>query len=244
MSTITLNEIYNLDCLELFKRMKASGQMVDAIITDPPYNISRPNNFNTIGRSGIDFGKWDKGADLTEWIKEAVPLVKAGGTIIIFNDWKNLGLIAQALELAGCDIKDLIRWRKTNPMPRNIARRYITDFELAIWATKGDNWTFNWDKQREREREENWKQALYLRPEYVGAVVLGKERIHPTQKNLSVIKGMVETHTNKGDVVLDPFIGSGILAKACQELGRQFIGSEINPDYFEKAQKRINKKTS
>jgi len=57
MSTITLNEIYNLDCLELFKRMKASGQMVDAIITDPPYNISRPNNFNTIGRSGIDFGK-------------------------------------------------------------------------------------------------------------------------------------------------------------------------------------------
>jgi len=78
----------------------------------------------------------------------------------------------------------------------------------------------------------------------VGAVVLGKERIHPTQKNLSVIKGMVETHTNKGDVVLDPFIGSGILAKACQELGRQFIGSEINPDYFEKAQKRINKKTS
>ena len=57
MSILELNEIYNLDCLELFKQMKASGVMVDAIITDPPYNISRPNNFNTIGRNGIDFGK-------------------------------------------------------------------------------------------------------------------------------------------------------------------------------------------
>ena len=73
----------------------------------------------------------------------------------------------------------------------------------------------------------------------MGSVVLGKERIHPTQKNLSVIKGIVETHTNKGDVVLDPFIGSGTLAKACQELDRQFIGSEINKDYFLKAKMRI-----
>ena len=74
----------------------------------------------------------------------------------------------------------------------------------------------------------------------MGSVVLGKERVHPTQKNLSVIKGIVETHTNKGDLVLDPFMGSGTLARACQELGRQFIGSEINPDYHRKAKERIN----
>ncbi|CAI2161445.1 10356_t:CDS:2 [Funneliformis geosporum] len=154
-SLMEKNKIYNLDCLELFKRMKSEGMVVDAIITDPPYKISRKNNFATIGRNGIDFD------------------------------------IANVLEEVGCEIKDLIRWKKTNPMPRNINRRYVTDFEMA-----------------------------YLRPEYIGSVVLGKNRLHPTQKNLSVIKEIVKTHTNEGDLVLDPFMGSGTLAVACQELGR------------------------
>lgn len=227
MNQLATNNIYNLDCLELFKQMKAKGIMVDAIITDPPYNISRPNNFKTINRAGIDFGKWDKEFDLTGWIKEAVPLLKNGGSIIIFNDWKNLETIARALEKEGLKIKDLIRWIKTNPMPRNTARRYVTDFELAVWATKGDKWTFN-----------PFQGESYSRPEYKGSLVL-KDRIHPTQKNLNVIRNIVTVHTNKGDLVLDPFLGSGTLAKACQELDRQFIGSEIDTNYFNKAYDRI-----
>ena len=83
------------DCLELMKDIPVG--IVDAIITDPPYNISRDNNFHTMGRAGIDFGEWDKGFDLTTWIGIAQPTLKKGGNIIIFNDWKNLSYIAESL---------------------------------------------------------------------------------------------------------------------------------------------------
>lgn len=84
------------DCLELMKNVP--DESVDAIITDPPYNISRDNNFHTMGRAGIDFGEWDKGFDLTKWIDVAQPTLKKGGNIVIFNDWKNLSYIVESLE--------------------------------------------------------------------------------------------------------------------------------------------------
>lgn len=82
-----LNEIYHQDCIPGIESW--DGQ-ADLILTDPPYNISVKNNFHTIGRHGIDFGKWDKGFDLTGWIPVAIDHLKAGGSIVIFNDWKNM----------------------------------------------------------------------------------------------------------------------------------------------------------
>ena len=93
-----------------------------------------------MGRSGIDFGEWDKDFDQTTWLNEAYRVLRKGGSLIIFNDWRNLGHIANFGEAIGFATKDFVRWIKQNPMPRNRDRRYITDFEFAIWMVKGGKW--------------------------------------------------------------------------------------------------------
>ena len=217
------------DCLELMKDIPDGS--VDAIITDPPYNISRDNNFHTMGRAGIDFGEWDKGFDLTKWIGVAQPTLKKGGNIVIFNDWKNLSYIVESLESNDFVVKDLIRWKKTNAMPRNRDRRFITDYEVAIWAVKkGDKWTFN------------RLSDTYEVPECIGGLTPKSEKLnggHSTQKPIYLMKWLLERLTDAGDVILDPFMGSGTTAVACVNLNRNFIGMEINNEYFELAEKRI-----
>ena len=224
-----LNEIYNEDCLEGMKRMKSGS--VDFILTDPPYNIAKKNNFKTMGRSGIDFGEWDKDFNQFSWIDEIPRILKKDGGAVIFNDWKNIGEIAKYCESVGLVIKDMIRWEKTNPMPRNRDRRYITDYECAVWVVKkGAKWTFN------RQFES------YQRPKFVHNVVGGKEKtIHTTQKPLKLMEELLEIHTNESDVVLDAFVGSGTTAIACMNTNRNFIGFELDETYFNLANERILK---
>lgn len=226
--------IKNMDAIKYINdlKLKYRSEIIDAVITDPPYNISRKNNFTSIGRAGIDFGPWDSGFDQSTWINEIAPLIKKGGSIIIFNDYKNFGEIAQTLECLGFEIKDLLRWIKPNPMPRNTERRYVTDFEFAIWATKpGLKWTFNKPKEKP-----------YLRPEFVHSVVTGgSKRIHPTQKSESLFDEIIKIHTNEGDLILDPFMGSGTTGASSVKLKRSFIGTEIDKKYFDFALDRLSK---
>jgi site-specific DNA-methyltransferase (adenine-specific) len=143
----------------------------------------------------------------------------------VFNAWRNLGLIADYAEKQGFDTKDMIRLEKSNPMPRNRDRRYITDYECAIWFVKnGAKWTFN--------RQD----SKYQRPKFVASIESG---LHPTQKNLSLMENLVKIHSNQGDMVIDPFMGSGTTGVACKNLGRKFIGIEQNADYFDIAKNRI-----
>lgn len=224
----------NCDYKELINDMQKQGLQVDCILTDPPYNISRNHQlgFSNMGRAGMDFGKWDYGFDQSEWIKQCVPLLKNGGSIIIFNDWKNLSYLVETLESSGCVIKDLLRWEKSNPMPRNVNARYVMDFECAIWAVKGKKrWVFN--------KPENMP---YLRAVFKSGIVLGSKRLHPTQKQLSVIEEILRIHTNENDLVFDPFSGSGTTALACINHSRKFIGSEIDKKYFEIACERLRDK--
>lgn len=200
---------------------------VDAIVTDPPYNVSRKNNFKSIGRNGIDFGNWDKGFDQLQWLDNIDKILNKNASIIIFNDWKNLGMIANKLESKGFSIKDIIRWVKKNPMPRNVNRRYVTDFEFAIWATKG-KWVFNKPKNKS-----------YLRPEYLHSIPIGSKRIHPTQKSENLIKDIICTHTNEGDIIFDPFSGSGEIGLCAYNLGRSFVASEIDKKYFDLSLQRF-----
>ena len=207
------------------------GIKFDAIITDPPYNISRDNNFKTMGRVGVDFGEWDKDFDLTGWIKYCEPLLKKGGNIVIFNSWKNMSYIVESLEKNGFEIKDLIRWKKTNAMPRNRDRRFITDYEVAVWAVKkGGRWTFN------------RLSDTYEIPEILGGLTPKSEKVnggHLTQKPVYVMKWLLERLTNAGDLVLDPFMGSGSTGVACKELNRRFIGIELDENYFDISCKRL-----
>ena len=225
------NKLIKGDCIKVMKTLSQKDIIFDAIITDPPYNISRKNNFHTLkGRKGIDFGSWDKTFEQLKWLNDADPLLKDGGSIIIFNDWKNIGEIAKFLnQILGYEIKDVIRWVKKNPMPRNRSRRYITDYEFAIWLTKGKKkWTFNSQNRK------------YQRPEIKTSLVLGNEKTgHPTQKSLELMKKIIKIHTNKGDKILDPFAGSGTTCLASHQLKRRFVGIEKDKKYFKIAAKRL-----
>lgn len=220
MNGNNLDEIQNLQ-----------DKSVDLVLTDPPYNISKKNNFESLNRAGIDFGEWDKNADLLTWIDEIPRVIKHGGSIVIFNAWRNLGIIAERLEQSGFIVKDIIRWEKSNPMPRNRDRRYIVDYEFAIWAVeKHGKWVFN------RQSD------TYDRSEIRTPITSSSEKqlgSHPTQKPIKLMEELLLRHSNENDVVLDPFMGSGSTGVACVNTNRDFIGIELDEKYFEIAKNRI-----
>lgn len=220
MPTINL---YHGDCLEVLGSI-ADGS-IDLVLTDPPYNIAKANGFASMGRAGIDFGEWDKGADLLSHIAHSARVLRAGGSMVVFNAWRNLGAIAEDAEFCGLETKDMIRLEKLNPMPRNPDRRYVTDYECAIWFTKpGAKWTFNRISEG------------YQRPKFVKPIERG---LHPTQKNLSLMEDLVRIHSNQGDTVLDQYMGSGTTGVAAVKLGRSFCGIERDDGYFKIASERI-----
>lgn len=228
--------IYNRDAYRFLRDMVFHDFKVDHIITDPPYNISKDNNFSTMKsakRQGVDFGEWDKKFDLTGWISDAEKILRPGGTFIVFNSYRNLTPIIEKMESCGLVVKDVIKWIKTNPMPRNIDRRYVQDTEYAIWAVKPKSpWVFN-------KREDK----PYLRAEYKTSTVSGSERTkHPTQKSEKLMSEIIEVHSNQGDIILDPFMGSGTTGVSALSKGRRFIGCELSSEYFNIAKERIHKK--
>ncbi len=228
-------QIYHANAFEIIKDFYQQNLKVDAIITDPPYNISVKNNFSTLKsakRQGIDFGEWDKNFKLLEWIKRYAPLVNPNGCMVIFCSYRFISYIADFLEENGFVVKDFIQWVKNNPMPRNINRRYVQDTEFALWAVKKKaKWVFNKPKNEK-----------YLRPLILKSpVVSGIERVkHPTQKSLALMEKIISIHTNPNDIVLDPFMGSGTTGLACKNLERNFIGIESEKEYFQIAKKRLN----
>lgn len=228
-------KLYNYDAYKIIDMLIEQDIKVDHIITDPPYNISKDNNFKTMKRprTGIDFGMWDHGDfDLYSWIPKYCKLIKKNGSIIIFCSYLYISYIIDVLNSDSCNmcVKDVIVWQKSNPMPRNITRRYVQDMEFAIWAVKrGASWTFN------KSDDKPYMRALFTTP-----TVSGNERFdHPTQKSLKLMEELIKIHTNPNDIILDPFMGTGTTGKAAMNLGRDFIGVEINKKYFEIAKKRI-----
>lgn len=180
-----------------------------------------------MGRKGVDFGEWDKGFNQTDWLDLACKKVKKSGSALIFNDYKNIGIMKDTLENNGFVIKELLIWRKSNPMPRNRDRLYVTSIEVALWAVKGKGWTFN-------RQSETYENGIFESP-----IVNHKQRKHPTQKPLTIIEKMIQIHSKVDDVVLDCFLGSGTTAVACVNQERNFIGIEQDWKYCEIANERI-----
>lgn len=141
--------------------------------------------------------------------------------------------MAKYCEKLGLVVKDMIVWRKSNPMPRNRDRRYITDYECAFWFTMPKaKWVFN------RLDE------AYQRPQFTFPVVESKNRFHPTQKPVKLMEELLKIHTNENDVVLDCFMGSGTTGEACINTNRKFVGFELDENYFNIANKRICRHSS
>lgn len=218
-------QLYNANAYTLIKELKQNNILVNHIITDPPYNISKENNFNSMKnpRKGVYFGDWDKEFDLYSWIKDYSEILDKNGSMIIFCSYRFISHIIDKLEECDMIVKDTLIWKKSNPMPRNIERRYVQDTEFAIWAVKKNSkWTFNKPES-----------ASYLRSCFETSTVSGKEKTgHPTQKSLKLMEEIIKIHTNKNDIILDPFMGSGTTGIAAINLDRKFIGIELEKEYF------------
>jgi DNA-cytosine methyltransferase len=227
--------VYLSDSFVIVKELIKNKLKVNHIITDPPYNISKKNNFSTMSspRKGVDFGEWDKKFDLFNWITDYVDLLDKNGSIIIFCSYLYISYIIDELQKNNIDVKDVLVWQKSNPMPRNVTRRYVQDMEFAIWGVKkGAKWVFNKPKD-----------VSYLRSIFTTSTVAGLEKTeHPTQKSLKLMRKIIEIHTNKNDLILDPFMGSGSTGVAALDLGRRFIGIENDEKYFKIALERLESK--
>ena len=237
------------DCLELMKDIPDGS--VDLIVTDPPYLISKKSNFDKGGAWNdgkdkrcrktppkTDFGEWDKqGLDIETMFKEFYRVLKKGGTCLCFFDIWKMQELKQAAEYDCINKKHLfkqfrlIRWDKTNPVPVNSKLNYLSNAsEFCLSCVKGSKPTFN----------SEYDKGIYSYP-----ICSGKERTpHPTQKPLDLIIDLVCKHSNEGEIVFDPFMGSGTTGVACVNTNRKFVGIELDEQYFNIAQERINKAKS
>lgn len=227
-------DIINEDCFKVIQQFIENDFKVDAIITDIPYQISVDNNFKTMkdrtGRNGIDFGEWDKEFDCSS-LGIFSKILKPNGSIVLFHSFEQYTDVKKTFEDNGLECKDRIIWEKTNPMPRNRDRRYISNCEMGSWyVMKKAKWTFN-------RQDEKYQKMIFRYPSESGG---GFKRYHPTQKNLELMKEIVAIHTNENDIVFDPFAGSGSTGVACKLLNRNFIGCEIDKNYAKIIEERIN----
>lgn len=227
-------DIINEDCFKVIQQFIENDFKVDAIITDIPYQISVDNNFKTMkdrtGRNGIDFGEWDKEFDCSS-LGIFSKILKPNGSIVLFHSFEQYADVKKTFEDNGLECKDRIIWEKTNPMPRNRDRRYISNCEMGSWyVMKKAKWTFN-------RQDEKYQKMIFRYPSESGG---GFKRYHPTQKNLELMKEIVAIHTNENDIVFDPFAGSGSTGVACKLLNRNFIGCEIDENYAKIIEERIN----
>ena len=235
------------DCLIEMQTLIDEGVQVDCILTDPPYNISQLNDNRDRSKMdspimrrkkplNYDFGAWDnmerqEFLDFTrDWYELCVQLLRDGGTFISFfskEDVNYLGWMGKEYDMR---TRTIFTWHKTNPVPSFRKVNYLSSCEYAWIGSKGEiGWTFNFKQQKEMHN-------FFETPNKSSYGVTK----HPTEKPLDMIEHLLEIHTNENDLVLDCFMGSGTTGVACKNLNRDFIGIELDEDYFKISDDRIN----
>lgn len=224
---------YKIDAVDFKTLLKKVGpSAADLILTDPPYSISKKTGFKNLGEKSIkrfavsmDFGAWDnEEIDLKKFAALSFNALRNGGSIICFYDLWKITKVRDAFIDAGFNMIRLIIWEKTNPVPLNSSKIYLSNSrEVAVIGVKKGKPTFN----------SKYDNGVYSFP------IHREKRIHPTQKPLALMEALVKKHSQPKDLVLDPFLGSGSTAIAALRLKRTFIGGDKNPDYIDKARERI-----
>ena len=244
------NVILKGDCIEQLSAL--ADACIDVVFADPPYNLqlsgelTRPNNSRV---DGVD-DDWDKFDDLAAydefsraWLAEVHRVLTPNGSLWVIGSYHNIFRVGSALQDLGFWILNDVIWRKTNPMPNFRGRRFTNAHETMIWAAKSQKskYTFNYEAMKCLNED------LQMRSDWLLPICNGNERIkgedgrkaHPTQKPESLLHRVVLASTRVGDVILDPFFGSGTTGAVAKQLGRDFIGIERDPDYIAVAEKRI-----
>ena len=223
--------------VELLEGMETGS--VDLILTDPPYTISRDTGFKHLGENSVerfavnmDFGEWDKTViDLCSLTQLTYSRLRRGGTAIIWYDLWKLSHLSEAMLETGFKQLRLIVWEKSNPVPLNQSVNYLTNSrEIALLGVKVGNPTFN----------AKYHSGVFKQP----IPRDGGKRLHPTQKPVKLFRELVQIHSNPNDLVVDPFLGSGTTAVAALDLGREFIGGDIDPHYVEVSIDRVRREVS
>ncbi len=253
-----INSIYLDNCENVLEKL-IDENSVSLVFADPPYNLSG-NGLSLKGnKTGGDWymvnEDWDKMSDeqyysfTVSWIKKCKRVLKENGSIYISCTFHNISEIISALKANNFKINNVITWQKTNAMPSLTKRIFTHSTEFIIWAVKGKNWIFNYEELKvinpERQLDGSLKQ---MRDVWAIPISQGVERIkgengralHPTQKPEELLRRIIIASSNEGDIVLDPFLGSGTTVVVAKKLKRNFIGIEKNEIYFRAAEKRLD----
>lgn len=239
--------LYRGDALQLLRRTKSD--FVDMIFADPPYFLSNNGITCHAGKMvSVNKGAWDKAETFEEvhafnleWLAECRRILKADGTIWVSGTMHNTFSVGFAMQTLGYKILNDIAWFKVNPPP-NLSCRYFTHAtETVIWARKSprSRHYFNYEAMKEMPDPKPGKQMLSLWSIAPPTAQEKRYSKHPTQKPEKLLERIVIASTRPGDLVLDPFIGSGTTAVVCARLKRRCIGFEIDGAYLEIARRRL-----
>ena len=246
---LPLDTIIRDDCIAAMARLPDAS--IDMIFADPPYNLQLGGDLFRPEGGKVDAvdDEWDKFASLAaydaftaQWLIEARRILKPNGTLWVIGSYHNIFRVGAKLQDLGYWILNDIVWRKANPMPNFRGTRFTNAHETLIWASRSDEsrYTFNYRAMKTLNDE------LQMRSDWSLPICGGSERIkkggskaHPTQKPEALLYRVLLAATNPGDVVLDPFFGTGTTGAVAKRLGRHFIGIERDPGYVEVAEERI-----
>jgi modification methylase len=244
------NKIIVGDCIEELSRLPEAS--VDLVFADPPYNLQLNNELFRPDNSRVDAvdDDWDKFGSFgaydsftRDWLTACRRVLKPHGSLWVIGSYHNIFRVGTILQDLGYWVLNDVIWRKTNPMPNFRGRRFTNAHETMIWASMGPKakYTFNYEAMKSLNED------LQMRSDWLLPICSGGERLkqddgrktHPTQKPEALLTRVILASSHVGDVVLDPFSGSGTTAVAAKRLGRSFIGIEREESYAEAARARL-----
>lgn len=251
------NQIYTGDCVDILEK-EIPENSINLIFADPPYNLSG-NALKWKGnKTGGDWfmvnEKWDtmeakEYVVFTEaWLAACKRTLKDNGSIYVSCTYHNIGEVLVSLKDLGFKINNIITWQKVNAMPNMTKRIFTHSTEFIVWAVKGKNWIFNYGELKKINPEKQLDGSLkQMRDVWTLPLVQGKERIrgvngralHPTQKPEELLRRIILASSNEGNIVLDPFLGSGTTTAVAQKLNRRWVGVEKDESYVQIATNRM-----
>ncbi len=250
---LPLDMILQGDCLAQLRTLPDNS--VDVVFADPPYNLQLKGDLHRPDASKVDAvdDEWDKfdnfaayDAFTRAWLGEAQRVLKPTGTLWVIGSYHNIFRVGTALQDLGVWILNDIMWLKTNPMPNCRGTRFTNAHETLIWAAPDENatgYTFNYQAMKtlndDVQMRSDWSLPICTGGERLKGE--GGSKLHPTQKPESLLHRVLLASTEAGDVVLDPFFGTGTTGAVAKKLGRHFIGIEAEADYAEAAMQRIGR---
>ena len=249
---IETNKIHFGNCIEILQELPEKS--VDLIFADPPYNLQLQNELIRPNQTIVDAvdDAWDQFSSFAEydaftdaWLAGCRRVLKDTGTIWVIGSYHNIFRVGKIMMDLGYWILNDVIWYKTNPMPNFRGTRFTNATETLIWAKKSEDqkkYTFNYHSMKNLNDEKQMQSVWHI-PLCRGAerIMIDGKKAHSTQKPEALLYRVILSSSNPGDVVLDPFFGSGTTGAVAKKLKRNFVGIELEPNYVEVAQERIER---